>query len=316
MRRIRLRRALVAALTSLAFLALPSASASAASVPYGLAGFAVAASAELAAPGSSPPGANDWACKPSAAHPDPVVLVHGASANMTENWQAISPLLAANGYCVFALTYGVPAGTPFPFDQIGGRNPMEQSAGELSAFVDRVLAATGATKVDIVGHSEGSLMPDYYVKFLGGAAKVARYVGMTPLWNGSNVLALAQLYNLAQNYGLNQLIDPIVGVAFASSTQFLTGSAFLAHLDAGSPAVPGVSYTMIMTKNDEAVVPYTSGFMNAPNATNVVLQDLCQWDGSGHAAVAYDPNAAQVVLNALDPANAEPVICQNAPLLP
>ncbi|MFD1045711.1 esterase/lipase family protein [Kibdelosporangium lantanae] len=60
---------------------------------------------------------------PSATHPDPVVLVHGASANMTENWQTLAPLLANNGYCVYALTYGVPALTPFPIDQIGGRNP-------------------------------------------------------------------------------------------------------------------------------------------------------------------------------------------------
>ncbi len=54
----------------------------------------------------------------------------------------------------------------------GALSPLEQSAQELSVFVDEVLAATGASKVDIVGHSQGTLMPNYYVKFLGGAAKV------------------------------------------------------------------------------------------------------------------------------------------------
>ena len=53
---------------------------------------------------------------------------------------------------------------------------MEESAEQLSAFVDRVRAATGAGQVDIVGHSEGSLMPDYYVKFLGGDWVVSHYV--------------------------------------------------------------------------------------------------------------------------------------------
>src|SRR5690242_708524 len=56
---------------------------------------------------SPPPGANVWSCRPSAAHPEPVVLVHGLGADMSENWSYISPLLAAQGYCVFALTYGV-----------------------------------------------------------------------------------------------------------------------------------------------------------------------------------------------------------------
>lgn len=282
-------------------------------VPYTMLAGVVAG---LTTPGAAPPGSNDWSCRPSAAHPNPVVLVHGLSANMTVNWQTFSPLLANNGYCVFALTYGVPAGTPFPLDQIGGRNRMEQSAVELGAFVDRVLAATGAVKVDIVGHSEGSLMPNYYVKFLGGAAKVHHYVGLTPLWRGSNVAGLATLVGLGRMLGLGAIIDLLTGAVFASAPQFLSGSEFLTKMNQGGAAVPGVTYTMVMTRYDEAVVPYTNGFLNAPNATNVVLQDICPQDFGGHGMVGFDPNAAQVVLNALDPAHARPVRCAFVPPAP
>src|SRR4029079_12282853 len=119
-------------------------------VPYTFSANVVAAALH---PGSPPPGSNDWSCTPSAAHPQPVVLVHGLLANMTDNWQTMSPLLANNGYCVFALTYGVPSWSSVAFET-GGLNAMEQSAGELATFVDKVLAATKAKQVDIVGHSE------------------------------------------------------------------------------------------------------------------------------------------------------------------
>ena len=120
-------------------------------------------------PNTPPPGANDWTCRPSAAHPEPVVLVHGLLANETDNWQTISPLLADNGYCVYSLTYGTdPNFTTPPLDESGGLVPMEQSAAVLGAFVNRVLAATGAPKVDLVGHSEGATMPDYYINSLEG----------------------------------------------------------------------------------------------------------------------------------------------------
>src|SRR3954464_4913248 len=100
---------------------------------------ASAIAAAVKHPGDAPPGANDWACRPSAAHPRPVVLVHGLFANMTDNWQTMSPLLPHKGYCVFPLAYGVdPKATP-PGDEFGGQNTMEQSAAELAAFVKRVL---------------------------------------------------------------------------------------------------------------------------------------------------------------------------------
>jgi triacylglycerol lipase len=54
-----------------------------------------------------------------------------------------------------------------------------------------VLAATGARKVDILGHSDGTLMPAHNVRFLGGAAKVDRYVALTPLWAGTDLAGLA-----------------------------------------------------------------------------------------------------------------------------
>src|SRR5437870_11262706 len=109
-------------------------------VPYFFSANIIAAATQ---PGSSPPGSNNWSCRPSRAHPRPVVLVHGLFANMTDDWQTMSPLLANNGYCVFALTYGVDPTAVSPFDQFGGLAPMEQSAVELSTFVHRVLGAPG-----------------------------------------------------------------------------------------------------------------------------------------------------------------------------
>jgi triacylglycerol lipase len=273
---------------------------------------AAAVSAPLPQPGpGSPPGANDAGCRPSAAHPRPVVLVHGLGANMSENWSYMSPLLAAEGYCVFALTYGVdPRATIPPFDQMGGVVPMEQSAQQLSTFVNQVLTGTGASKVDIVGHSEGSLMPDWYVRFLGGAARVDRYVGITPLWHGSDVLGLATLNEYGKPMGLSPPVVAGVEQVCGSCPEFLRGSPFLDKLNAGTgPAASGVAYTNLMTRYDEAVVPYTSGVLDGSGITNIVVQDQCPNDLSEHGAMAYDPVVARDVLNALDPAHARPVTC-------
>ncbi|HEU5001283.1 MAG TPA: alpha/beta fold hydrolase [Actinomycetota bacterium] len=261
--------------------------------------------AELTQPGAAPPGANDWSCVPTAEHPDPVVLVHGLLANMTENWQTISPLLADNGYCVFALTYGADPG--LGIDQIGGLQPMDASAQVLAGFIDRVLAATGAQKVDIVGHSEGATMPYYYVKALGGAAKVARYVGLAPVFHGTTLSGIGTLAQLMA--GAFPGAAGAVGQFCGSCQQFLPGSAFLGALDADAPAVPGVAFTDIVTRLDEAVTPYTSGLLTGPNVTNIVVQDQCPLDLADHIALAADPVAAQDVLNALDPAHAQAPAC-------
>jgi triacylglycerol lipase len=257
-----------------------------------------------------PPGSNDWNCKPSDEHPNPVVLVHGLFANQAANWGYLAPILAKHGYCVFSLTYGRNPLAPPPLSQVGGLQKMEQSSHELARFVDRVRDATGADKVDIVGHSEGSLMPDYYVKFLGGDEYVDHYVAMTPLWDGTQTLGLAELNHIAVQFGLGPAVGAVLAPLCGSCREFLHGSPFLAKLNSdGGPAVDGVTYTTIMTKYDEAVVPYTSGRLHGDDVTNIVLQDHCPQDLSEHVAVAFDPVVAQYIVNALDPDNAKPVRC-------
>jgi triacylglycerol lipase len=285
------------------------------SVLFVAAAFAIAAPSAFAESSlvDPPAGANNFACRPSVAHPDPVVLVHGLGATMTENWSYLSPILAAHGYCVFALTYGIDPREPGPY--IGGVIPIEQSAPELGAFVDKVLAATGAQKVDLVGHSEGTFMPEYWLKFLGGAAKVNRYVAMTPLYAGTNLLDAATLCQAGG--ALCGDIESLVSTFCGSCSEFLAGSNMVKLLNSGSggAAVPGVTYTTIPTTHDELVVPYTSGILHAPNVTNEVLQDVCPNDLSEHTAEAFDPVVAQLVLNALDPAHAQPVSCGLLPPL-
>jgi triacylglycerol esterase/lipase EstA (alpha/beta hydrolase family) len=100
-----------------------------------------AAAADTAATSSR--GWNDHACKPSSAHPRPVVLVHGTFANSVDNWLGLAPYLVNRGYCVYSLDYGQLPGVPF----FNGLGPIDKSARQLDTFVDQVLASTGAAEV-------------------------------------------------------------------------------------------------------------------------------------------------------------------------
>jgi triacylglycerol esterase/lipase EstA (alpha/beta hydrolase family) len=214
------------------------------------------------------PAVSSASCPPSAAHPYPVVLVHGTFLNKT-SWLTLEPQLKAAGYCVFALDYGNNA-----------TGEIRASAHQLAQFVDQVLAQTHAKKVAIVGHSQGGMMPRYWMKFLGGASKVDELIGMAPSNHGTT----------------NPLASPLAPVCIACLEQ-AAGSSFLAELNAGGDTLPGISYTVISTRYDEVVTPYTSQALSG--ATNVVLQGACPLDLSEHVTIQDDPVAAQWVLNAL-----------------
>ena len=248
----------------------------------------------------SPPGANDWSRMPRADHPNPVILVHGTSANMQGNWQTIAPMLSNEGYAVFALTYGTIPHTPWPINAIGGITSMKRSAGQLAAFVDRVLKATGATKVDIVGHSQGALMPAYYVKFLGGADKVDKYVSLAPLWEGTDLFARIHVPAAVRRSRLLSTIGRKALYAFSSACREMRpGSDFLDELTAGGTYVDNVTYTNIATQFDEIVVPYTSGCVAGPNTTTIVVQEEHCGRQVDHLGLMADPIVLDYVLRAL-----------------
>jgi triacylglycerol lipase len=225
------------------------------------------------APGIPPPGANDWSCTPSEQRPNPVVLVHGTFGDMTVSWNLISPALAFDGYCVFALDYGN-----------RGIGPIEESSAELAAFVDRVLAATGASRVSLVGHSQGGMMSRHYIKFLGGKDRVNDLIGLVP-----------------SNHGTTTPLAPVAGdIGCVSCDQQVAGSSFLVNLNTGDETPGSVSYTQVTTRYDEVVTPYRSAYLSpGPRTTNVTLQDRCPLDLVDHLGIIYDPAALQWVKDAL-----------------
>ncbi|WP_371530031.1 alpha/beta fold hydrolase [Streptomyces sp. NBC_01283] len=261
---------------------------------------AATASAAPAAAAATSSGWNDYGCKPSAAHPRPVVLVHGTFGNSIDNWLVLAPYLVRRGYCVYSLDYGQLPGVPL----FNGLGPIDKSAEQLDGFVDKVLASTGAAKADLVGHSQGGMMPRYYLKFLGGAAKVNALVGLAPDNHGTTLLGLTRL--LPYFPGIEDLLTTNTpGLA-----DQMAGSPFLTKLNAGGDTVPGVRYTVIATKYDEVVTPYRTQFLTGPGVRNVTLQDLCSVDLSEHVAIGIlDRVAHHEVANALDPAHATPSTC-------
>jgi triacylglycerol esterase/lipase EstA (alpha/beta hydrolase family) len=230
------------------------------------------------APEGDLPGVNDWQCRPSRAHPRPVVLVHGTFGDRRHVLESLSQALLDEGYCVFSLDYGNRGTLDIP-----------TSARALKAFVGAVRDATGARKVSMVGHSQGGMMPRFYVKFLGGKKRVDDLVALVPSNHGTDDTGPG-----------NPLTQTAFGVVCPACVQQTAGSPFLSRLNAGDETPGRVSYTQITTRYDEVVTPYTSAYLRpGRHTTNLTLQDLCPQDVSEHVFIPTDPVAIQLVLNAL-----------------
>ncbi|WP_229742800.1 esterase/lipase family protein [Gordonia jinhuaensis] len=238
-----------------------------------------------------------------AAHRYPVILVHGTWSS-AGRLVVLADRLAAAGYATFAFNYGRDESS------VSGRvpgvyatGPIAESARQLAAFVRLVRDRTGAEQVDLVGHSQGGLVIRRYLADTGGAA-VHHVVTLAGNNHGTTLSGISRLAGeqgvvAAQTAGLRNDARAVLG---AAALDQLVGSTFLAETNAHADTVPGVGYTVIATRFDEVVTPYTSTFLRAgPGATvdNIDLQSRFPADISEHTALPRDPNVDRLVIEAL-----------------
>ena len=259
-------------------------------------------------PHRDPPGANDWNCAPTAQNPYPVVLLHGTWGSAYNSFAGMSAELKADGHCVYSTNFGeasvlerggVQAIAPNAF----ATGDIGRYADEVGAFIDRVLASTGAEKVNVVGHSQGGVVARHYTKFNGGAEKVNHIVTLGATNHGTTLNGVSELYEAVSGAGvdIDPALDHIVGVA---GMQQLVGSPYMTALNEGGDTVPGVDYTVIATVNDQVSTPYNATFLEAgpgSEVDNVTLQDSCSIDQSDHSTMMYSPHSYDIVREALAP---------------
>jgi hypothetical protein len=175
-----------------------------------------------------------------------------------------------------------------------------QTAGEYVVHAIRTMHAETKKKVQIVGHSQGGMVPRWALRFWPDTrAMVDDMIGMAPSNHGT-VDALA-------------LCPPVAGCAPAIWQQELD-SPFLDALNSGAETFAGISYTDIYTVEDEVVVPNfndagSSSLHTGDGAiTNVSVQSVCPGHITDHLLIGtVDPVAYALVMDALThPGPADP----------
>lgn len=266
---------------------------------------ALAGLASIAAAGPSVPPEfqsrtvkhNDFSCKPSATHPNPVVLLHGLGATYYEDINFLEGFLQTKGFCTFSLTYGAYDGFPF----VGGLRPIDDSSKEIADLIQEVHSKTGASKVDIVGHSEGAFQSLYVPKFREGISEIVEnIVAIAPPTHGTTFANLLKLAPLLGKDGREKIGDVLEKVGCAPCDEISSDGPAIKKLNDGPIVQPGNKVTVITSKNDELVTPTTTSFIHEDGVNNIYVQDYCPFDFVGHLGEGYDTNVWNLVLNSLE----------------
>ncbi|MGK2963110.1 MAG: esterase/lipase family protein [Gemmatimonadaceae bacterium] len=192
-------------------------------------------------PGSSPASVSN----------DPILFVHGYAGN-GGNWQDMKAKFLADGWQpneLYACNYSFTASNV-------------TSAAEIGAQVDEILRVTGASKVDIVSFSIGSVSSRYYLKNLGGTSKVDAWVSLA-----------------GPNHGTDAV--EINNCSFTPCREIAPGSTFLADLNNGDETPGLVRYATWRSPCDTTINPDESVILFG--ATNNVTACI------PHLAMLTDP---------------------------
>ncbi|RMZ89050.1 hypothetical protein DV736_g3727, partial [Chaetothyriales sp. CBS 134916] len=251
------------------------------------------------------PRANDYNCK-SASHPNPVVLFHGLIANQWDDLIAIQEYLERYSFCTYTLTYGEYAEFPI----VGGLKSIEDSAQVLGNFIFQVQSLTGASKVDIVGHSEGGFMSLYVPKFIDGISEIVdNIVAIAPPTHGTDWGKIIDVLNYLGNDTTEQGLEALKTLGCPSCEDMTIGGPAVVALDNGPIRQGHNNILVIATLTDEIVTPPSTAFIYEDGVTNRYLQDRCPLDLSAHIGMVFDANTWAEVHNWLDPTFPLPPIC-------
>ncbi len=246
------------------------------------------------------------ACSTGTNGENPVVIVAGTLSPAIANQAFLGNSLEAAGYttCVLELK---------GMDEVGnlpGTMPIQISAVALDLFVDDVLAWSGATQVDVVGHSQGALVARNWVKDFGGEPKVDKLISLAGPNEGTDAAALVSYLSapILAPFGLECAdVHPCL--------QMQQDSEFITALNAGDMTPGNVDYYAFSTDNDELVWYWGTGPLGVPvikhdnaelgdGATNVGIDDMCFGRVVGHLGMIVDPVAIHMTLDAL---NGDPI---------
>lgn len=242
----------------------------------------------------------------SEVHPNPIILLHGLSANKEVDLNTLGWNLTDAGYCVFTLTYGAHTIPSW----IGGLVSMRDSAVEIADFIRDVQTKTGAEKVDLIGHSEGGVMALYVPMTQDGIVDIVeRNIALGPAVHGAQYFGFTDLFYIGGDVtrDLAALALDILGCP--ACDDMATGGDVYNDFLAASPIVqPGNKATIIMSNSDTLVSPDVSR-VDEDGVRNVIVQDTCPDDAVGHAGLAWDDSVWGLIYNALTEDYERPFVC-------
>ena len=233
---------------------------------------AVAAIASPSADAAAAP--EGLSCSTPFAHPDRevVLLVHGTAVTADEHWGwNHGKHLPATGRDVCSIELPNRALTDI------------QVAGERVAAAITWLAGAHGTAVDVIGHSQGALVPRWAMRWWPEVAAAV-----------DDAILLA---------GPHHGTTSTEGVCAAGSCpeaawQMRAGSAFLGALNRDGDVVDGPDVSSIYSATDELVQPASTAFLDG--AANVLLQDVCPGRPVHHAGLNSDPVVWALIVGTLD----------------